>query len=88
MSIGEFAKAVPRCPAKALRLYDEAGTAAADQVDPDSGYRCNAAGQTGTTLGWSRRCARSECRLAQIQLILSLEPEGRCGASRRLLVRG
>ena len=60
MSIGEFAR-LSRLSAKALRLYDELGLLPPAQVDLDSGYRWYAAGQLDNA-GWSRRCARSECR--------------------------
>jgi protein phosphatase len=86
MSIGEFAR-LSRLSAKALRLYDELGLLPPAQVDPDSGYRWYAAGQLDNArLVASLR--QIGVPLAQIQLILSLEPGGRCGASRRLLVRG
>jgi DNA-binding transcriptional MerR regulator len=62
MSIGEFPR-LSRLSAKALRLYDELGLQPPAQVDPDSSYRWYAAGQL------------DNARLAQIQLILSLEPE-------------
>ena len=73
MSIGEFAR-LSRLSAKALRLYDELGLLPPAQVDPDSGYRWYAAGQ----LDDARLVASLRqigVPLAQIQLILSLEPE-------------
>ena len=73
MSIGEFAR-LSRLSAKALRLYDELGLLPPAQVDPDSGYRWYAAGQ----LDNARLVAllrQIGVPLAQIQLILSLEPE-------------
>ena len=73
MSIGEFAR-LSRLSAKALRLYDELGLLTPAQVDPDSSYRWYAAGQ----LDHARLVASLRqigVPLAQIQLILSLEPE-------------
>jgi DNA-binding transcriptional MerR regulator len=73
MSIGEFAR-LSRLSAKALRLYDELGLLPPAQVDPDSGYRWYAAGQLDNArLVASLR--QIGVPLAQIQLILSLEPE-------------
>jgi DNA-binding transcriptional MerR regulator len=73
MSIGEFAR-LSRLSAKALRLYDELGLLPPAQVDPDSGYRWYAAGQLDNArLVASLR--QIGMPLAQIQLILSLEPE-------------
>jgi PPM family protein phosphatase len=77
MSIGEFAR-LSRLSAKALRLYDELGLLPPAQVDPDSGYRWYAAGQLDNArLVASLR--QIGVPLAQIQLILSLEPEACCG---------
>lgn len=73
MSIGEFAR-LSRLSPKALRLYDELGLLPPAQVDPDSGYRWYAAGQ----LDNARLVASLReigAPLAQIRLILSLEPE-------------
>lgn len=73
MSIGEFAR-LSRLSPKALRLYDELGLLPPARVDPDSGYRWYAAGQ----LDHARLVASLRqigVPLAQIQLILSLEPE-------------
>jgi DNA-binding transcriptional MerR regulator len=73
MSIGEFAR-LSRLSAKALRLYDELGLLPPARVDPDSGYRWYAAGQ----LDDARMVAslrRIGVPLAQIRLILGLEPE-------------
>jgi DNA-binding transcriptional MerR regulator len=73
MTIGEFAR-LSRLSAKALRLYDELGLLPPAQVDPDSGYRWYAAGQLDNArLVASLR--QIGMPLAQIQLILSLEPE-------------
>jgi DNA-binding transcriptional MerR regulator len=73
MSIGEFAR-LSRLSAKALRLYDELGLLPPAQVDPDSGYRWYAAGQLDNArLVASLR--QIGVPLAQIQLILGLEPE-------------
>jgi DNA-binding transcriptional MerR regulator len=73
MSIGEFAR-LSRLSPKALRLYDELGLLPPAQVDPDSGYRWYAAGQLDSArLVASLR--QIGMPLAQIQLILSLEPE-------------
>ena len=73
MSIGEFAR-LSRLSAKALRLYDELGLLPPAQVDPDSGYRWYAAGQLDNArLVASLR--QIGVPLAQIRLILSLEPE-------------
>ena len=73
MSIGEFAR-LSRLSAKALRLYDELELLPPAQVDPDSGYRWYAAGQLDSArLVASLR--QIGVPLAQIQLILSLEPE-------------
>jgi DNA-binding transcriptional MerR regulator len=73
MSIGEFAR-LSRLSAKALRLYDGLGLLPPAQVDPDSGYRWYAAGQLDNArLVASLRLIGVP--LAQIQLILSLEPE-------------
>lgn len=73
MSIGEFAR-LSRLSAKALRLYDELGLLPPAEVDPDSGYRWYAAGQLDNArLVASLR--QIGVPLAQIQLILSLEPE-------------
>jgi DNA-binding transcriptional MerR regulator len=73
MSIGEFAR-LSRLSAKALRLYDELGLLPPAQVDPDSGYRWYAAGQLDNArLVASLR--QIGVPLAQIQRILSLEPE-------------
>jgi DNA-binding transcriptional MerR regulator len=73
MSIGEFAR-LSRLSAKALRLYDELGLLPPARVDPDSGYRWYAAGQLDNArLVASLR--QIGVPLAQIQLILSLEPE-------------
>jgi DNA-binding transcriptional MerR regulator len=73
MSIGEFAR-LSRLSPKALRLYDELGLLPPAQVDPDSGYRWYAAGQLDNArLVASLR--QIGVPLAQIQLILSLEPE-------------
>jgi len=73
MSIGEFAR-LTRLSAKALRLYDELGLLPPAQVDPDSGYRWYAAGQLDNArlVALLRQIGVS---LAQIRLILSLEPE-------------
>jgi DNA-binding transcriptional MerR regulator len=73
MSIGQFA-GLSRLSAKALRLYDELGLLPLARVDPDSGYRWYAAGQ----LDNARMVASLRqigVPLAQIHLILSLEPE-------------
>ena len=73
MSIGEFAR-LSRLSAKALRLYDELGLLPPAQVDPVSGYRWYAAGQLDNArLVASLR--QIGVPLAQIQPILSLEPE-------------
>jgi DNA-binding transcriptional MerR regulator len=73
MSIGEFAR-LARLSAKALRLYDELGLLLPAKVDPDSGYRWYGAGQLDNArLVASLR--QIGMPLAQIQLILSLEPE-------------
>ena len=73
MSIGEFAR-LSRLSAKALRLYDELGLLPPAQVDPDSGYRWYAAGQLDNArLVASLR--QIGVPLAQIKVILSLEPE-------------
>jgi len=73
MSIGEFAR-LSRLSPKALRLYNELGLLPPAQVDPDSGYRWYAAGQLDNArLVASLR--RIGVPLAQIQLILGLEPE-------------
>ena len=73
MSIGEFAR-LSRLSPKALRLYDELGLLPPAQVDPGSGYRWYAAGQLDNArLVASLR--QIGVPLAQIQLILSLEPE-------------
>ncbi|MDQ2811075.1 MAG: helix-turn-helix domain-containing protein [Actinomycetota bacterium] len=73
MSIGEFAR-LSRLSPKALRLYDELGLLPPAQVDPDSGYRWYAAVQLDNArLVASLR--QIGVPLAQIQLILSLEPE-------------
>jgi DNA-binding transcriptional MerR regulator len=73
MSIGEFAR-LSRLSAKALRLYDELGVLPPAQVDPDSSYRWYAGGKLGNArLVASLR--QIGVPLAQIQLILSLEPE-------------
>ena len=73
MSIGEFAR-LSRLSAKALRLYDELGLLPPARVDPDSGYRWYAAGQLDNArLVASLR--QIGVPLAQIQLILGLEPE-------------
>ena len=73
MSIGEFAR-LSRLSPKALRLYDELGLLPPAEVDPDSGYRWYAAGQLDNArLVASLR--QIGVPLAQIQLILSLEPE-------------
>ena len=73
MSIGEFGR-LSRLSAKALRLYDELGLLPPARVDPDSGYRWYAAGQLDNArLVASLR--QIGVPLAQIQLILSLEPE-------------
>jgi DNA-binding transcriptional MerR regulator len=73
MGIGEFAR-LSRLSAKALRLYDELGLLPPARVDPDSGYRWYAAGQLDNArLVASLR--QIGVPLAQIQLILGLEPE-------------
>ena len=73
MGIGEFAR-LSRLSAKALRLYDDLGLLPPAQVDPDSGYRWYAAGQLDNArLVASLR--QIGVPLAQIQLILGLEPE-------------
>jgi DNA-binding transcriptional MerR regulator len=73
MSIGEFAR-LSRLSPKALRLYDELGLLPPARVDPDSGYRWYAAGQLDNArLVASLR--QIGVPLAQIQLILGLEPE-------------
>ncbi len=73
MSIGEFGR-LSRLSAKALRLYDELGLLPPAHVDPDSGYRWYAAGQLDNArLVVSLR--QIGVPLAEIQLILSLEPE-------------
>jgi DNA-binding transcriptional MerR regulator len=73
MSIGEFAR-LSRLSPKALRLYDELGLLPPAQVDPDSGYRWYAAGQLDNArLVASLR--QIGVPLAEIQRILSLEPE-------------
>ena len=73
MSIGEFAR-LSRLSAKALRLYDELGLLPPAQVDPDSGYRWYAGGQLDNArlVALLRRIGVS---LAQIRLILSVEPQ-------------
>jgi DNA-binding transcriptional MerR regulator len=72
MSIGEFAR-LSRLSPKALRLYDELGLLPPAQVDPGSGYRWYAAGQLDSArLVASLR--QIGVPLAQIQLIISLEP--------------
>ncbi len=73
MSIGEFAR-LSRLSPKALRLYDDLGLLPPARVDPDSGYRWYAAGQLDNArLVASLR--QIGVPLAQIQVILSLEPE-------------
>ncbi len=73
MSIGEFAR-LSRLSAKALRLYDEVRLLPPARVDPDSGYRWYAAGQLDNArLVASLR--QIGVPLAQITVILSLEPE-------------
>src|ERR1700689_326114 len=73
MSIGEFAR-LSRLSPKALRLYDELGLLPPAQVDPDSGYRWYSAGQLDNArLVASLR--QIGVPLAQITVILSLEPE-------------
>jgi DNA-binding transcriptional MerR regulator len=73
MSISEFAR-LSRLSPKALRLYDDLGLLPPAQVDPGSGYRWYAAGQLDNArLVASLR--QIGVPLAQIQLILSLEPE-------------
>ncbi len=73
MSIGEFAR-LSRLSPKALRLYDELGLLPPAQVDPGSGYRWYGAGQLDSArLVASLR--QIGVPLAQIQLILGLEPE-------------
>jgi DNA-binding transcriptional MerR regulator len=73
MSIGEFAR-LSRLSPKALRLYDELGLLPPAEVDPDSGYRWYAAGQLESArLVASLR--QIGVPLAEIRLILSLEPE-------------
>jgi DNA-binding transcriptional MerR regulator len=73
MSIGEFAR-LSRLSPKALRLYDELRLLPPAQVDPDSGYRWYAAGQLDNArLVASLR--QIGVPLAQITVILSLEPE-------------
>ena len=73
MSIGEFARLSHLSP-KALRLYDELGLLPPAQVDPDSGYRWYAASQLDNArLVASLR--QIGVPLAEIKLILSLEPE-------------
>ncbi len=73
MSIGEFAR-LSRLSPKALRLYDELGLLPPARVDPDSGYRWYAGGQLDNArLVASLR--QIGVPLAQIRLILSLEPE-------------
>jgi DNA-binding transcriptional MerR regulator len=73
MSIGEFAR-LSRLSPKALRLYDELGLLPPARVDPGSGYRWYAAGQLDNArLVASLR--QIGVPLAQIQLILSREPE-------------
>ena len=73
MSIGEFAR-LSRLSAKALRLYDELGLLPPARVDPGSGYRWYAAGQLDSArLVASLR--QIGVPLAEIRLILSLEPE-------------
>src|SRR5580700_282767 len=73
MSIGEFAR-LSRLSAKALRLYDELGLLPPAEVDPDSGYRWYSAGQLDNArLVASLR--QIGVPLAEIQRILSLEPE-------------
>ena len=73
MSIGEFAR-LSHLSAKALRLYDELGLLPPAKVDPDSGYRWYAAGQLDNArlVASLRQIGVS---LAQITVILSLEPE-------------
>jgi len=72
MSIGEFAR-LSRLSAKALRLYDELGLLRPAQVDLASGYRWYASGQLDNArLVASLR--QIGMPLAQIQLILDLEP--------------
>ncbi|HEY2638896.1 MAG TPA: helix-turn-helix domain-containing protein [Streptosporangiaceae bacterium] len=73
MSIGQFAR-LSRLSPKALRLYDELGLLRPARVDPDSGYRWYTAGQLDSArLVASLR--QIGVPLAQIQLILSQEPE-------------
>jgi len=73
MSIGEFAR-LCRLSAKALRLYDELGLLRPAQVDLASGYRWYASGQLDNArLVASLR--QIGMPLAQIQLILDLDPE-------------
>src|SRR5580658_9586390 len=73
ISIGEFAR-LSRLSPTALRLYDELGLLPPTRVDPDSGYRWYAAAQLDNArLVASLR--QIGVPLAQIQLILSMEPE-------------
>jgi DNA-binding transcriptional MerR regulator len=73
MSIGEFAR-LSRLSPKALRLYDELGLLPPARVDPDSGYRWYATDQLDNArLVASLR--QIGVPLAEIQRILSLEPE-------------
>jgi DNA-binding transcriptional MerR regulator len=73
MSIGESARRSRLSP-KALRLYDELGLLPPARVDHDSGYRYYAASQ----LDHARLIAalrQLQISLAEIKLILGLEPE-------------
>ncbi len=73
MSIGEFARRSRLSP-KALRLHDELGLLPPTRVDEDSGYRYYAEPQ----LDRARLIAalrQLQISLAEIQLIVSLEPD-------------
>jgi PPM family protein phosphatase len=75
VSIGEFAR-LSRLSAKALRLYDELGLLPPARVDPESGYRFYEVEQ----LDRARLVASLRqigVTLAQIKVILDLEPRGR-----------
>ncbi|GLW69538.1 hypothetical protein Kpho02_18370 [Kitasatospora phosalacinea] len=72
LSIGAFARAVRLSP-KALRLYDELGLLRPAEVDPVTGYRWYAPGQSerARLVLWLRRLGMP---LARIRLVLELEP--------------
>lgn len=86
MSIGEFARRSRLSP-KALRLYDELVLLPPARVDGDSGYRYHAESQLEPA-ALIAALRQLQISLAEIQLIVALEPSCRRRADQQALDRG